>query len=56
MIQQVKLIYKKSYDELEEAINAFLATVSEEGVTVDTVVSGNDGHMVAVVRYMKNPM
>jgi hypothetical protein len=56
MIQQVKLIYKKSYDELEDAINAFLKEVSTEGVTVDTVIAAADGNLVAVVRYMKNPL
>lgn len=56
MIQQVKLIYKKSYDDLEDTINAFLKDTSNQDPRVDTIINGNDSNIIAVITYMKNPM
>ncbi len=54
MIRQVKLICKKSYDELEEAINKMLADKTLENVSLDQIIVGNDGNMVAVIYYSVN--
>jgi hypothetical protein len=56
MISQIKLIYKKSYYEFEEEINAVLADKSLENPSLGQISVGNDGNMLAVIHYMKNPL
>ncbi len=56
MIQQIKLIRSKSYDELEVAINTFLKENPDASASLGSLVAGNDGSMVAVMSYMKNPL